>query len=137
MIPPWHKRFRVSLRALGSELITVAADRDFSAGQSNWTVEAGNDVTWDNTDMDFACDESNIARLAVTLTEGNLYKLQFDISAYTSGGLLAYVGGTSQAIIEAVDTFIVYIVADAANYIQFSSSDFIGSIDNVSLKKVL
>ena len=123
---------------LGPELIASAGDRDFSAGQGNWTVEAGNDVTWDNNDCDWDCDELNAIRLAVTLTEGGLYKLQFDISAYTSGQIVCYMGGGSfSGVQESVDTFTLYLTAEAGNWTQFAGSDFVGSIDNVSIKRVL
>jgi len=138
MIPPWRTKFRIKGYLLGSELITVAADRDFSAGVSNWTVEAGDDVTWDNTDCDWNCNELNTIRLAVTLTEGALYKVQFDISAYTSGNIGVYLGGaTAHGVSESVDTFVLYVLAEASNYIQFGGTDFIGSIDNISIKEVI
>jgi len=138
MIPPWHKKFRVSLRALGPELITVAADRDFSAGQSNWTVEAGDDVAWAGGDCDWTCDETNAIQLPVTLTEGAVHRVGLDITDYTSGNMRIYLGDVYVDVVgEAVGSFIVYLAAGAGNFIQPWANNFIGSIDNISLKKVL
>ena len=124
---------------LGSELITIAADRDFSSGQNNWTVVAGDDVTWDNVDMDFDCNEWNWVELAVTLTPGVKYRLQFDISAYTSGSLSYCIGDSAGYPVPspAVGTFYFDLVAVDENYIRFGSVDLIGSIDNVSVKECL
>jgi hypothetical protein len=41
---------------VGSELITVAGDRDFSAGQGNWTQPSGNDITFDNISANWNCE---------------------------------------------------------------------------------
>ena len=123
---------------IGSELIATAGDRTFAAGQGNWTVEDGDDVSWDSTDMDFACDEANIVQLAVTLTAGAIYRLSFDITAFTSGALNCYIGGSAIAVSgEGVASFYVDAAAGAGNWIQFGGSNFIGSIDNVSLKRVI
>jgi len=122
---------------LSAEKITVAADRDFSGGQGNWTIEEGNDITFDNIDCDWDCDEANTLQLAVTLTEGVLYKMQFDISAYTSGNLTPYLGNTPSSVSESTTTFNLYIIAGALNFIKFKSVDFIGSIDNVSIKECI
>jgi len=122
---------------IGSELITEAGDRTFAAGQGNWSVESGAEVSWDNTDMDFACTGANAVRLAVTLTEGTVYRLGFNITAFTSGDLNCYIGGSAIAVSgEAVTSFSVDAPAGAGDWIQFASSNFIGSIDNVSVKRV-
>lgn len=123
---------------LSDELITTAGDRTFAAGQGNWSVEAGSDVSWDNTDCDWNCGGVNNIRLAVTLTQGAVYKIGVEITAYTSGDLNASLGANNGAVAdEETGTFIVYIQADASNYMQFWATDFIGSIDNISLKRVL
>lgn len=139
MIPPWRTDCRVRSESLGSELITDAADRDFSGGPGNWNILLGNDITFDNIDCDWNCDETNLLTLSLILTEGALYKLQFDITAYTSGDIQPYIGNTSVAdpFTEAVSTIVLYGTAGPDNHMHFSSSDFIGSIDNISLKKVL
>ena len=123
---------------LGSELITTAGDRTFAAGQGNWTVEAGDDVAWAGGDCDWACDEANTIQLPVTLTDGTVYRVGVEITAYTSGDIKVYLGAANIDIdTEAVASFIVYLAAGAGDFIEFRSSDFIGSIDNISIKRVL
>lgn len=139
MIYSWHRK-RVKKISFGPELITDAGDRDFSAGQGNWIIVTGTEITWDNVDMDFACTEFNAVRLAVVVNEGTLYRFQFDITAYTVGHMSIYVGGSDAVQIpgEAIGTFVLYVLAAAGDYIQIGGlTGFIGSIDNVSLKKVL
>ena len=122
---------------LGPELITEAGDRTFAAGQGNWSVEARSDVAWAGGDCDWDCGGINNIRLAVTLTAGIVYRIQFEITAYTSGDINISVGAVNGAVTgEAVGTFSVACAADANNYIQFWATDFKGSIDNVSLKRV-
>jgi len=123
---------------LGPELIEAAGDRTFAAGDGNWTVEAGNDVAWAGGDCDWTCDEANTIQLPVTLTDGTVYRVGVDITAYTSGDIKVYLGAASIDIdTEAVASFIVYLVAGAGDFIEFRSSDFVGSIDNISIKRVL
>ena len=121
-----------------ADLITTAADRDFSEGQSNWTVVSGGDVTWDNTDMDVGDDEWNLVSLVVTLTEGAVYRLSFDVTAYTSGSMVGYVGGTDEANYQVITptttgSFVIDLLAGASDYILLGFTGIM-SIDNVSVK---
>lgn len=119
---------------LPEELITAIADRDFSAGQSNWNPVSGDDITWDNISMNFACDEWNAVRLPLSLNEGVLYKLEYRVTAYTSGSLVFYMGGGSGiSIPTSVGHYVYYLVAGSSDFVQFGSANFIGSIDNVSI----
>lgn len=80
----------------------------------------------------------NNIQLAVTLTKETLYRIQFDISAYTSGGIGINLGWTNYSdITEAVDTFVCYVIAGNADFMRFYSSSFVGSLDNISIKKCL
>lgn len=126
---------------LGPELITDAGDRYFSAGQGNWNIVAGNDITFDNVSMNWACDgETNTIRLTIpAITETTLYRVEFGMPAFTSGGFEAWIGNNFGGnIVEAVDTFVLYFTAGAGTFLQFRSpGNFIGKIDNVSLKECL
>ena len=125
-------------RFFGPELITVAADRDMSAGQSNWVVDIGIEVTWDNVDMDWNCTGLNQVRLPVILIEGTLYRVEYEISAWTSNQLTVYLGGESyQTPWTYAKVFILYMVAGPQNWIRFSSTNLVASVDNVSIKEVL
>lgn len=125
---------------VGSELITVAADRDMSAGQSNWVVVGGVGVTWDNVDMDWNCAALNYVRLPVAHTEGDLYRIEFEITAFTSGTLgvwLGALGDPGSNTISTAGVYVFYMTANANNYITFGTAAFVGSLDNVSIKKCL
>ena len=113
-------------------------DRDFSAGIGNWIHYTGDDITFDNISMNWNCDELNNIRLPITFTEGVIYRIGFDIIAYTSGHLVLYVGKATPGynISETVGTFTLYIEAGDLDYFRFSAGTFIGSIDNMSIKQI-
>ena len=114
----------------GAELIT---NGDF-ATDSNWNLGSG----WNISNGSANCDGTNLAYITQTavLTTGKSYKVQFDIVDFTSGSIKyrdnGFVSGQS---FSGVGSYTDYVVAGGGQF-RLMSENFIGSIDNVSVKEV-
>jgi hypothetical protein len=117
---------------IGSELIVngdFATDSDWNK-DSGWTISGG---TANSSGVGY----SRIYQDEV-LTSGKIYKLRFDITAYTSGQLEVYNNGQWEGAYDAVNSYEKLINANTS-FLYFrakNSSPFTGSIDNVSVKEV-
>ena len=122
-----------STNQLGPELVT---NGDF-ATDSNWVKQTG----WSIANGVATCDGTNLTQLYQTnvLTQNKLYKVTYSITSRTSGGVFAKLGDNILgAINSTVGTYTEYFNFTQANLsFHFRSSNFIGSIDNVSVKEVI
>ncbi len=115
----------------GSELIT---NGNFSNGSTDWILDSG----WSVSDDKALCNGTNLAYITQTavLTTGKSYKVQFDIVDYTSGSIKyrdnGFVSGQS---FSGVGSYTDYVVAGGGQF-RLMSENFIGSIDNVSVREV-
>ena len=115
----------------GAEQIT---NGDFSNGSTDWILDSG----WSVSDNKALCDGTNLAYITQTavLTTGKSYKVQFDIVDYTSGSVKyrdnGFVSGQS---FSGVGSYTDYVVAGGGQF-RLMSENFIGSIDNVSVREV-
>ena len=117
--------------SLGSELVV---NGDF-ATDSNWTKGSG----WSIANGKASCDGTNITYLTQTsvLNTGKSYKVQFDIVDYTSGSVKYRDNGlVSGQSFSGVGSYTDYVIAGGGQF-RLMSENFIGSIDNVSVKEVL
>ena len=116
----------------GSELIVngdFATDSDWTKG-TGWSISGGKANSVDT--LGFQLSQP------ITYTSGKIYKVTYTISNYVSGSIRAYYGGTGVgAERNANGTYTDYIAASGSQtfYIR-STTTFIGSIDNVSVKEV-
>lgn len=115
---------------LGPELVSngdFASDTVWVKG-TGWTIGSGVATHAAGTASDL---EQTIA-----ITEDTFYRVEFDVTGRTAGSVTPVVGGTSGTAITADDTDIKETIrAGATGTIAFSAtSDFDGSIDNVSVK---
>ena len=118
-----------------SDIITTG---DFSA-DTNWFKDTG----WTIDSGLATCDGTNSARFSqvlsgVTWTANAYYKLTFTISAYTSGSLSVHLENNTSGVVtkNIAGTHVVILKTPSSlstNLITFTSNNFIGSIDNVSL----
>ena len=119
---------------VNDELITdgdVSTD-SFTKG-TGWVYDDGNDQ--------YDCDgtQTALSKLyqSVTLTKGKKYQVQFTLSNYSAGNIAGYVGDTSGTNVEANGEHTQIIEAGLLNEAGvIADADFIGSIDEVSIKKV-
>lgn len=120
---------------LGSELVTVAADREFSSDTGWWTKNG-------STISDGTCNYSAITATApyrsALATEGKVYQVTYTVTSVTSGSIVGRVGGVNGLTPRTTPgTYTDTILAGASsNAIGLAANNFTGSIDNVSIKEV-
>ena len=125
---------------LGDELVT---NGDF-ATDSDWTKGTG----WSISDGSANCDgtqtsPTNLIQNNLSLGTGKILKITFQLKDHQAGSLI-YVNltGTGTLDFENIDangTYVAYSgLSTGDNFITFrADADFIGSIDNISVKEVL
>ena len=116
----------------GSELVTngdFATDSDWTKA-SNWTISGGSA----NAD---GSSGGQLSQTTDAVIIGKTYKIEYTILNYVSGSFRFSYAGTSESFNTSDGTYTTYRVAtSAANALASSSINFIGSIDNVSVKEV-
>ena len=120
--------------ALGSEEIV---NGDFSNGSANWTISGSNLSIANGKGISTGSNFG--AQFKQTILQTNkTYKLTFDIVDYTSGaiGLTANYYG-EQNIFSSIGTHTADFTSLNQTELRLYSENFIGSIDNVSVKEVL
>ena len=110
----------------GSELIV---NGDFS--DSSWW---GLDASWTISGGSANCNGSGVMYKGGVLTIGKTYKVEVEVSAYTSGSL-NYPNASNYSIPTSIGKHTFYYTA-ASQTVSFTGNSFIGSIDNVSVKEV-
>ena len=113
------------LSQIGSELVV---NGDFS--DSSWW---GLDPVWSISGGSANCNGSGVIYKGGVLTIGKTYKVQVEISSYTSG-TLTY-PNAPYTLPSAVGSYTFYYKANSQT-VSFTGTNFIGSIDNVSVKEV-
>ena len=123
----------------GNELVTNGGfdtDSGWTKG-IGWTI-SGNDASCDGTQT-----SSSQLRTAVGIPiQNTLVKFSFEVKDYSAGTLTASIEGTGSNEFTGINKDGIYTVnvisTDSTPRIDFTaSSDFIGSIDNVSVKEAL
>jgi hypothetical protein len=119
---------------IGSELVTnggFATDSDWSKG-SNWTISGGS-ATSDGVNA-----TSNLSQV-VTSFSGKTFLVEGNASNVSQGFAYVSLGGTDlQIVVNSSGPFKHYVTISSGNSTLFISgrNNFIGSIDNVSVKEV-
>ncbi|MBT4165627.1 hypothetical protein HOE04_01155, partial [archaeon] len=123
----------VQKTALGNELVTNGG---FDA-DSDWTLTGG----WSIADG-VASNDGNSQPMSQSSVQetGSFYVAEYDVTNYVSSGFRINLGGAgftgAGSTVSANGSYVNYILADGnAVYLQ-SRSAFIGSVDNVSVKKI-
>ena len=122
---------------LGSELVTNGtfdADSNWTKG-AGWTIGSGV-ATSDGT-------ATNLTQ-GVSISAGNTYKVTFTISSYTSGAVRVTLNnsgdsGSNSSDISSAGTHTAYLTVGSitsGTVIIDPRSNFVGSIDNVTVKEV-
>ena len=122
-------------RAVASGAFSIDNVSVKEVGQ-DWTLQAG----WSIGDGVATCDGTNLTQLYQTnvLTQNKLYKVTYSITSHISGGVFAKLGDNILGEINStVGTYTEYFNFTQANLsFHFRSSNFIGSITNISVKEV-
>ena len=123
---------------LGPELVTVAADREFTSDTGWWLKSAAFTIGSGVLNVN-ASGWSTITRSGIVAV-GKRYAVEFDIITKVSGtDLRIYAGdGVPAQPTTAPGHKSVTILCAAANLIfSIGTNDFVGTIDNVSVKEVI
>ena len=109
---------------------------DFS-NSTNWSLGAN----WEISDekLKGTSNNSNANRTGLTITQGKLYKLSFEITSHTSGSVRLGIGGTVGTYRNAVGSYEEYIFAGSSANLTFNGKTgdaFTGEIDNVKAQLV-
>ncbi len=117
--------------SLGANLVTNGtfdADTDWTKG-AGWTIGSGVATC--------ASGSTDLSQtIAAGLTLNAVYILSYEVTAFTSGSLQPSVGGTNGTAVTAAGTYTELIIAGATDFLIFTSSAFLGSIDNVTLQLI-
>ena len=116
---------------LGEELVTngdFATDSDWIKG-SGWSISGG-EANCSGSGTGQVLYQQNIMPL------GTKYKITVTVSSFVSGYLSAFGGDWDTEIIQSNGTFTRYTKSLSVNT-GFVGNNFIGSIDNVSVKEVI
>ena len=119
------------IRIISGELITNGG---FSNGGTDWTLDTG----WSISEGKAVAVSGTASKLRQTNTlNGKSAKVTFTVSDYSSGLILVDFGSTSSPTINANGDYVFYGTYDQNNFEIYKSSNFIGSIDNISVVEVI
>ena len=118
---------------IGSEEIvngTFNTDSDWIKG-TGWSIANGK-ATQDGSGSGSSLQQQNV------VVVGKIYKIVFDIIERTQGSIEVFAGfpNSNVPIINTIGTHTLYLKAEGNSSLYFRPSNFIGSIDNVSVKEV-
>ena len=120
----------------GADLVV---NGDFSA-DSNWTKQDGWTISGGTANFNFNNDNGsnrNIYPASSILTAGNTYKLEFDITSVTAGGIRMVNSSVSDdTTFSPVGTHVLYWKATGVHLYMKADADAILSIDNVKVSKL-
>ena len=124
------------LQTLGSELVTngdFATDSDWNKGDG-WIISGGT----------ANCDGSqsattNFSQSNVISDQSKTYRVEFTLSNYVAGSIKSKISNDAQGANRSANgNFVDFLSGMNNNSLNFTAtSDFIGSIDNVSVKEVI
>jgi len=124
--------------AIGSELVT---NGDF-ATDSDWTKETGWTISGGTANFSGGSGNRNMSQ-AIGITDGKTYEVEYTVSSISAGTVSVRFGamsGISEVTASTTGVFSGFITANSsANgnvQIEDNDNNFVGSIDNVSVKEV-
>ena len=129
------------IQTVGYYSNNLVTNGDF-ATDSDWTKETG--WTISGGTANFSGGTGNKAMYqAVGITNGKTYKIQYQVSSISAGQVAVRLGGMAgvdEITATTIGTYTGYITATgSANgniHIEDNDNNFVGSIDNVSVKEV-
>lgn len=122
--------------AAATEKITVAADREFSSDTGFWTKGTGWSIGGGVASSDGSQTvASDISRDSVILTD-KWHKVVFTVSGRTAGTIKPLLGTATITAINIDGTYTYYVKSVGTSIIFQADADFVGSIDNVSIKEL-
>ena len=122
---------------VGSEEVT---NRDF-ATDTDWTLYTGTTISGGKANINSGLGAyASVLKQNSVVTNGKYYKIEFEISDYVSGEAVMSIGYNTQLVVTSNGSYSFFgisVVGDNTNFIvRNGSTNFVGSIDNVSVKEV-
>jgi hypothetical protein len=121
--------------ALGPELITLAADREFTTDTGYWSKGPGWSIGSGVASITASASTNAVSRSLGTA--GKTYQITYTVSSVSSQGFTPYCGGTLGPINSTPGTYTVRLVCGTTNTligIAASAAGTTGTIDNISVK---
>jgi len=118
---------------LGDELVVNGTfDTD-----SNWTKGTGWTISGGTANCDGTQTSSTLLQQNSVFTSGKTYQIQLEVTSYTSGILKVSLHSVWSANITSVGTY-TFLIDATIDWLRIdANTDFVGSIDNVSVKEKL
>lgn len=120
---------------LGAELVTLAADREFTSDTGYWSKGAGWSVGSGLASITVSASTNAISRSLGTT--GKLFQITYTIASVGAQGFTAYCGGTLGPVHTSAGTYTVRLVCGTTNTligIAASAAGTTGTIDSISIK---
>jgi hypothetical protein len=124
---------------LGAELITVAADRDFSSDTGFWSKSANTAIGDGVVTLTAASTDQGITRNNLLAADYNnrRYQFTFTITAITGGAVRAFCGGAYGTSRTVAGTYTETLVATGSRNVGFYAHNATSaSFDNVSIREI-
>ena len=122
--------------ASNPELITNAADRDFSSDTGFWTKGAAWSIVGGQAVKSIA--ESSTFNANVGQVAGKVYRIVINVASVTAGSFNIILGGSvASNTISAAGTYTMYLrTTNTGNLFITSNTTFLGAIESISVKEV-
>ena len=127
-----HNFNATTLTALGADSAingAFAADTDWTKG-TGWTIGSG--VASSDGTQTGDSDLENVGNAPVS---GNVYEIEYTVSNYSAGNVVALIGGQPGTAQSANGTYTELVTASNTDILKMRGDlDFVGDIDDVSMK---
>ena len=102
----------------------------------DWTLGNG----WSVGEDKAVCDGTQTSVSFLTqngqVQSGKIYKVTYEVVSFTSGEIIAFIGGSQGQTRTSVGTYTEYLSTSNTNFWLRADANFIGSITNISVKEV-
>jgi hypothetical protein len=124
-------------KGVSTEIVSVAADRDFSSDTGFWTKDSGVTISGGVASWSSAISSIKLFR-GSALTTGLMYEFTWTITSISAGGLQIFAGGNSGPARTTAGTYTERILCGATGTLAFISTanPTTAFVDNVSVKLV-
>jgi len=131
---------KLAIQGIGTDTATLGVEKvsngDFAANANGWTL--GANWSWGGADVDHAVGSVETLEQNVSAEAGKTYSVAVLIRNYVAGTITVSIGGTAAGSTQFNNGTITYTITavNTNNLIITPSSDFNGSVDNISVKEI-
>ncbi len=117
---------------------TLITNGDFTTSVG-WSFNAGWSYDTPNQEADHSVDGTGGLSRSLSVTSGEVYIVQFVVRDWTAGSVTPRISGAYGTTVNANGTYVQAITVTSSGSVVFAfvpTSDFRGSLDNVSIRRV-